>query len=178
MYFEESTTAVNQSSPDTLSMKVTYNKVGGLEEILLATGGEKVQGGAGWSWTHGNTGSKKKSGGHSGVWAVLIVLLFVAAGASSHIGESCRHIGNLHKETCRNEKSRAAIESRQTKTHMKIKKLDAGRFGALESFPLAFFACFLAPLPFDSLLRHAPFLHIQYHAEADHNLPISTAYAS
>ncbi|KAG0572094.1 hypothetical protein KC19_VG067800 [Ceratodon purpureus] len=54
---------------------------GGLEEILLATGGEKVQGGAGWSWTHGDTGSKKKSGGHSGVWAVLIVLLFVAAGA-------------------------------------------------------------------------------------------------
>jgi len=51
-----------------------------LEEILFATGGEKVKGGSGWSWTHGGPGPKK-SGGHSGVWAVLIIFVFVAAGA-------------------------------------------------------------------------------------------------
>jgi len=53
---------------------------GGLEEILFAAGGEKGKGGSGWSWTHGDHGHKK-SGGHSGVWAVFIIFVFVAAGA-------------------------------------------------------------------------------------------------
>lgn len=53
---------------------------GGLEEILFATGGGKVGGASGWSWVHGDRGAKK-SGGHGGIWAVVIIFLAVAAGA-------------------------------------------------------------------------------------------------
>lgn len=51
-----------------------------MEEILFATGGGKVGGASGWSWVHGDRGAKK-SGGHGGVWAVVIIFLAVAAGA-------------------------------------------------------------------------------------------------
>lgn len=53
---------------------------GGLEEILLAIGGEKVKSTPIWSWTHGDDGPQK-SRGHSGPWVVLIFLIFIAAGA-------------------------------------------------------------------------------------------------
>ena len=54
---------------------------GGLEEVLTAAGGEKSQGGLGWIWAQSGEGDKKKGGGHAGVWAVLVVLMFVATGA-------------------------------------------------------------------------------------------------
>ena len=54
---------------------------GGLEEILVAAGGEKMKEGTGWSWIQNGESGKKKSGGHTGLWTVLIILMFIATGA-------------------------------------------------------------------------------------------------
>jgi hypothetical protein len=53
---------------------------GGLEEILMSAGGEQAKTAAFWSWNqNGEVSKKKSSGGHSIVWVVLLILVFVAA---------------------------------------------------------------------------------------------------
>ncbi|KAH9538718.1 hypothetical protein CY35_15G020300 [Sphagnum magellanicum] len=53
---------------------------GGLEEILISAGGEQTKTGTFWSWKqNGEVVKKKSSGGHSGVWAVILILMLVAA---------------------------------------------------------------------------------------------------
>ncbi len=53
---------------------------GGLEEILMSAGGEQAKTAAFWSWNQdGEVSKKKSSGGHSIVWVVLLILVFVAA---------------------------------------------------------------------------------------------------
>ncbi|CAK9875514.1 unnamed protein product [Sphagnum jensenii] len=53
---------------------------GGLEEILMSAGGEQAKTAAFWSWNqNGEVSKKKSSGGHSIVWVILLILVFVAA---------------------------------------------------------------------------------------------------